>query len=69
LVAAVNGSRLYLSSEEAPIRLVSPRLERLWTPLGGEPVVGRLGESLPDPDHTASISDSIYADHKVVVEV
>jgi len=46
LTAASNGSRLYLSSEEASIRLISPQLERVWTPVGGEPVVGRLGMSL-----------------------
>lgn len=46
LTAAVGGNRLYLSSEEASIRLVSPHLRRVWTPMGGEPVVGRLGMSL-----------------------
>ena len=46
LTAATCGSRLYLSSEEAPIRLISPQLDAVWTPLGGEPVVGRLGEML-----------------------
>jgi len=43
LTAAIKGDRLYLSSEEASIRLVSPELDRVWTPTGGEPVVGRLG--------------------------
>jgi glutamate synthase domain-containing protein 1 len=46
LTAGVDGNRLYLSSEEAPIRLVSPQLERVWTPVGGEPIVGRLGMPL-----------------------
>ena len=46
LVAASRGSRLYLSSEEAPIRLIDRELDRVWTPVGGEPVVGRLGMSL-----------------------
>jgi glutamate synthase domain-containing protein 1 len=46
LTAAVGGNRLYLSSEEASIRLVSPHLQRVWTPMGGEPIVGRLGMSL-----------------------
>jgi glutamate synthase domain-containing protein 1 len=49
MVAAAQGDRLYISSEEAAIRLVSPELERAWTPAGGEPVVGRLGAS-PKPD-------------------
>ena len=43
LTAAIKGERLYLSSEEASIRLVSPELDMVWTPSGGEPVVGRLG--------------------------
>jgi glutamate synthase domain-containing protein 1 len=43
LTAAVAGDRLYLSSEEAPIRLVCPELDRVWTPVGGEPIVARLG--------------------------
>ena len=50
LVAASRGDRLYLSSEEAPIRLISRELDRVWTPVGGEPVVGRLGMSLRPPD-------------------
>jgi glutamate synthase domain-containing protein 1 len=45
LTAAIGDTRLYLSSEEASIRLICPRLQRVWTPLGGEPVVGRLGTS------------------------
>jgi hypothetical protein len=32
----------YLSSEEASIRLISPELDSVWTPQGGEPVVGEL---------------------------
>ena len=46
LTAAIKGDRLYLSSEEAAIRLVSPDLDRVWTPTGGEPVIGRLGVPL-----------------------
>jgi len=42
LTAATSGSRLYLSSEESAVRLVAPNVERVWTPLGGEPVIGRL---------------------------
>jgi glutamate synthase domain-containing protein 1 len=48
LTAATKGDRLYLSSEEASIRLVSPELDRVWTPTGGEPVVGRLGVPLSE---------------------
>jgi glutamate synthase domain-containing protein 1 len=42
LVAGTRGDFLYLSSEEAAIRLVSPTLDRFWYPRGGEPVVGKL---------------------------
>ncbi|MBN1813090.1 MAG: hypothetical protein JXA14_14735, partial [Anaerolineae bacterium] len=49
LTAAAHGDRLYLSSEEAPIRLVSPELDWVWTPVGGQPVVGRLGELIEPP--------------------
>jgi len=43
LVAATSGDMLYLSSEEAPIRLINPHLDRVWVPTGGEPVLGRVG--------------------------
>jgi glutamate synthase domain-containing protein 1 len=46
LTAAVQGDRLYLSSEEAAIRVVCPAPDRVWTPVGGEPIAGRLGEPL-----------------------
>jgi glutamate synthase domain-containing protein 1 len=46
LTAAIGGDRLYLSSEEAPIRLVCPQPQLVWTPVGGEPIVGRLGMPL-----------------------
>jgi glutamate synthase domain-containing protein 1 len=42
LVAGTRGEFVYLSSEEAAMRLVSPTLDRVWSPRGGEPVVGRL---------------------------
>ena len=38
MVAATKGDTLYMSSEEASIRLV----DKLWTPRGGEPVIGRV---------------------------
>jgi len=44
LVAGTRGNFLYLSSEEAAMRLVSPTLDRFWYPRGGEPVVGKLGK-------------------------
>jgi len=42
LTAAKKDDFLFLSSEEAAIRLVSPNLDKVWNPRGGEPVVGRL---------------------------
>jgi len=42
LTAGIKGDMLYLSSEEAAIRLVCPNLERAWIPMGGEPIIGRL---------------------------
>jgi len=49
LTAAARGDRLYLSSEEASIRLVSPELDWVWMPMGGQPIVGRLGELIRPP--------------------
>ena len=42
LVAARRDDVLYLSSEESAIRLASPKLDEVWIPMGGEPVVARL---------------------------
>jgi glutamate synthase domain-containing protein 1 len=42
LVAGARGDFLYMSSEEAAMRLVSPTLDQFWSPRGGEPVVGKL---------------------------
>jgi glutamate synthase domain-containing protein 1 len=33
---------VYFSSEESAIRLISPKLDRAWTPMGGEPVIVKL---------------------------
>ncbi len=44
MVVATKGDRLYISSEEASIRLIDQHLEHVWTPVGGEPIIGRLGE-------------------------
>jgi glutamate synthase domain-containing protein 1 len=50
LTVGVKGDRLYLSSEESAIRLICPDLDRAWSPMGGEPIVGRLGTPLqPQP--------------------
>ena len=47
LVAATNGDNFYLSSEESAIRAVEPILERVWNPVGGEPVVAALKNVVP----------------------
>ena len=43
LVAARHGSDFYLASEEAAIRVLCPSPEVIWSPRGGEPVIGRQG--------------------------
>lgn len=42
LVAAEEGDRMYISSEEAAIRRMAPELDRVWMPRAGEPVIGRV---------------------------
>ncbi len=42
LTVGEKGDMVYLSSEESAIRLISPELDRAWSPVGGEPVVARL---------------------------
>jgi len=49
LVAGIKGDRLYVSSEESAIWLVCPDVEVTWIPVGGHPVVGRLGEKPTPP--------------------
>jgi len=55
LVAATGDDMLYLSSEEAPIRLINPDVERVWVPKGGKPVVGkvRMVEAVNDTEPVA----------------
>ncbi|MBO8168883.1 MAG: glutamine amidotransferase family protein [Thermoanaerobacteraceae bacterium] len=42
LVAAEDNENLYVASEEAAIRAVCPNPQRVWSPQGGEPVIGLL---------------------------
>jgi glutamate synthase domain-containing protein 1 len=49
LTAGVKGSMLYLSSEEAAIRLICRDLDQSWIPMGGQLVIGRLGEPINTP--------------------
>jgi len=46
LTAGIKGNRLYLSSEESAIRLICPDLDKAWIPMGGEPIIGRMGTPL-----------------------
>jgi glutamate synthase domain-containing protein 1 len=54
LTVGIKDEMLYLSSEESAIRLICPEVDRTWIPMGGEPIVGRLGTPLqPQPVATA----------------
>ncbi len=47
LTVGEKGDMLYLSSEESAIRLISPELDKAWSPVGGQPVIARLQTPLP----------------------
>jgi glutamate synthase domain-containing protein 1 len=53
LTVGTKGGMLYLSSEESAIRLIEPQLERAYIPMGGEPIIGRLGQPLKSVPETA----------------
>ncbi|MFP4029652.1 MAG: class II glutamine amidotransferase [Candidatus Brocadiia bacterium] len=53
LVAARKDDRLFVASEEAAIRVVCPKPDRLWQPRGGEPVIGRLQTAENEPLNAA----------------
>lgn len=46
LVAAQKDDKLYLSSEEVAIREICDNPDTVWSPRGGEPVIGRLEEEI-----------------------
>lgn len=50
LAAGIKGDLLYVSSELSAIHLLEPEVEYTWTPLGGEPVIGRLGHKPAPPE-------------------
>jgi glutamate synthase domain-containing protein 1 len=56
LVVGSRGTRLFLSSEESAIRLVCPELDDVWIPVGGQPVIARLGH-VPTADEAWSSSE------------
>lgn len=45
LVAAEKGDYLYVASEEAAIRVICDKPDRVWSPRGGEPVLGFVEEN------------------------
>jgi glutamate synthase domain-containing protein 1 len=53
LTVATRGEMFYISSEEASVRLISPSLDSVWSPRGGEPVIceldGRLKHEIAAP--------------------
>jgi glutamate synthase domain-containing protein 1 len=44
MVVGEKDDMVYIASEEAAIRVMSPELDRIWAPAGGEPVVVRVKE-------------------------
>ena len=42
MVAAEKGDTVYISSEECSIRTMSPDVDRIWSPRGGEPIIVTL---------------------------
>jgi glutamate synthase domain-containing protein 1 len=40
------GTIMFLSSEESAIRLVGPNLDRVWIPMGVQPMIGTLERPL-----------------------
>jgi glutamate synthase domain-containing protein 1 len=56
LTAATRGDMFYLSSEEAALRLISPQLDEVWTPNGGEPVIGELKSAKVGRDEIIPLS-------------
>lgn len=54
LTVGTKGDKLYLSSEEAAMRLVCPDLDRTWIPVGGEPIIGRLKKTSEAPVATTA---------------
>ena len=54
LTVGVKGQMLYLSSEESAIRLICPDLDKAWSPMGGEPIIGSLIHPLEAPEPAIS---------------
>ena len=46
MVVGEKDDTVYIASEEAAIRIVAPKLDKIWSPIGGEPVIVRLNGGL-----------------------
>ncbi len=55
LTAAEHGDFLYVASEESAIREICPSPERVWSPRGGEPVIGVLEDGVVETDDSACL--------------
>jgi glutamate synthase domain-containing protein 1 len=42
MVVGEKGDTVYISSEEAAIRIIQPNLDTIWAPRGGQPVIACL---------------------------
>ncbi|MCK5213646.1 MAG: hypothetical protein KAQ74_06920, partial [Dehalococcoidia bacterium] len=62
LVVGTQGSKVFLSSEESAIRLVCPELEDAWIPVGGRPVIAKLGH-VPPVEETLDIEEVFASAH------
>lgn len=62
LVVGTAGFKVYLSSEESAIRLISPELDDAWIPVGGVPVVARFG-SMPRSDDSNTWEEVLARAH------
>jgi len=66
LTVGEKGSMVYLSSEEAAIRLICPDLDKVWSPHGGEPVVARLGKPVERPQRNLEQQPEALAAGEVI---
>lgn len=60
LTVATKGNLLFLSSEEAAIRLVCRDIEKAWIPMGGEPVIARLKTPLTETVKPSKKEEEVY---------
>ncbi len=67
LTAGIKNTMLYLSSEESAIRLICPELDEAWIPVGGEAIIGRLGETPKSTRKNAGIKSARAQQNEVFV--